>query len=331
MGSKLTILIQGENKFELLLGSLASSSYIADKYLLNKMMYEDFDCRSRFEELGTCWHLWTQENSPLIFTKEEDYAMGMNAVAAIALGFPKVQILTFTLMSNHIHLVLAGPEPEAEQFGMRLIKTLSGRLNSSSCKELEFRHREIATLDELRIVIVYVNRNGYVASRNITPYEYKWSLSRYIFNEGMLCLHDKVYPVLINRQKREVMRSHVGDKTELKWNGEYVSPPSYCDVAMIQSLFSSSGQYFSLLTRRIESYKAVADSIGEMVYYTDDDLYAVLLQICKNEYNVESPAMLRPEAKISLMRKLKNEYNASDKQLMRMLKVDNALCQKVLR
>ena len=66
-------------------------------------------------------------------------------------------------------------------------------------------------------------------------------------------------------------------------------------------------------------------------FSTDDDLYAVLLQICKNEYNVDSPAMLRPEAKISLMRKLKNEYNASDKQLMRMLKVDNALCQKVLR
>ena len=100
---------------------------------------------------------------------------------------------------------------------------------------------------------------------------------------------------------------------------------------MIQSLFSSSGQYFSLLTRRIESYKVVANLIGEMVYYTDDDLYAVLLQICKNEYNVESPAILRPEAKISLMRKLKKEYNASDKQLMRMLKVDSALCQKVLR
>ena len=65
-------------------------------------------CSQVFHDLGECYHLWTSENFELIFCSDDDYRAGMNIIGICARLFPEIKILTFELMSNHIHFAIAG-------------------------------------------------------------------------------------------------------------------------------------------------------------------------------------------------------------------------------
>lgn len=72
----------------------------------------------------------------------------------------------------------------------------------------------------------------------------------------------------------------------------------------------------------MESNALIAKEIGESVWYTDDELYAILRKKSRQQYGAESPSVLRPTDKIELAKMLHYEYNATLKQLSRMLKLD---------
>ena len=78
---------------------------------MNQQEYE-------FYELGPVWHLCTPgTHQCAIFRSREDYVFGMNLVALTASSFrDEVKILTFELMSNHFHFVLACQEPTLNVF-----------------------------------------------------------------------------------------------------------------------------------------------------------------------------------------------------------------------
>ena len=68
------------------------------------------------EYLLQVWLVTTDHLTDRIwFRDEEDFKVGMNLVAILACSFP-VEILAFTLMSNHVHFVLAGSYEQAERF-----------------------------------------------------------------------------------------------------------------------------------------------------------------------------------------------------------------------
>ena len=62
-----------------------------------------------FYDLGSVWHLCTPgEYQCVIFRTSEEYVYGMNLIAQAAINFhDKLKILTFQIMSNHFHFVLA--------------------------------------------------------------------------------------------------------------------------------------------------------------------------------------------------------------------------------
>ena len=79
----------------------------------------------------------------------------------------------------------------------------------------------------------------------------------------------------------------------------------------------------------MESMKTIAHEIGESVYYTDDDIYTVLLGICREQYNVGRSALIPAQAKVEVARKLHYEYNASIKQIARMLKIERSILESL--
>ena len=97
---------------------------------------------------------------------EEDFKIAMTALAVATVLFKKVRIITFELMSNHIHLILNG---EAEDC-MRLFERLKARLKrilktherAIDWRKFQAKILPITTLDALRNEIIYVNRNAFV-------------------------------------------------------------------------------------------------------------------------------------------------------------------------
>lgn len=144
---------------------------------------KEYYCEGLFEQNGPYWHICTPgEEMEVIFTSEEDFRFGMNAIAlAVAElssktetdeGCVAFEVVTFELMSDHIHLIMRGPREICLELlsifrtKMRVYMAHRGRsINWSGFKCDD--PIEITDIEMLRNEIIYVNRNGYVASKSV--------------------------------------------------------------------------------------------------------------------------------------------------------------------
>ncbi len=103
--------------------------------------------------------------------------------------------------------------------------------------------------------------------------------------------------------------------------GHYFSPASFCDIALGESLFRDARHYFHKISRDVESYREVAALVGDSIYYTDDELVSLVYGICMKEYGNAKPTLLTIAEKQKLARRLHFDYNASNEQIGRILKI----------
>ena len=292
------------------------------------MGYEDL-CRSAFETQGPFWHVFTDGNlSGVIFREPKDYVLGMNMVAYCAnLYTGRVKIYTFQIMSNHFHFVVSGEEADVsgffEQLKGRLRRCFAREKRGECIKDVVARVQLVEDLGYLRNLIVYVNRNGYVASKDATPYSYRWGANCYFFSVLSEC--EKSVPIgsVSVLERRSIFHSHeILLPESYSFIDGYISPKCYCFVSEAEQFFHSAHHYFGHLTRKVESFAEIARHLGDMVTYTDEEIYVAIISICNKDYQVRNVVELAVDQKLDLAKKLRFGYNASNKQIIRMLRLD---------
>lgn len=282
-------------------------------------------CCSQFDCLGDVWHLWTPDNYDLLFENAEAYKKGISIVGVCARLFPRVKVITFELMSNHIHFVLAGRERDIKAF-FAYLKSLLSRAFDKKLGEWECQYRKIENLKDARAVIVYNNRNGYIVSDCHSPFSYPWGANRFYFNPEAKARYRAVCRPVTFREKRELCRGHKADEvTGLMMVDDYASPMSFCDIEAGERLFRGGPHYYYELSRNVESQKSIAQEIGERIFYTDDELFKDVFTRSKDKYGISRPSGLPKDAKMEMARHLHYEYNAGNKQIHRMLGLDLAV------
>ena len=293
----------------------------------NPFRESELRCQMLFRDLGPCWHIYTPEQFPLIFGTEDDFRFGMTLIAICALAFPSVRILTFELMSNHLHITLAGEKLVVKEF-FRMVRENLQRYLASTGRPLDLSGwdcvpRPISDLNDLRNVIAYNNRNGFLVSQNATPFSYPWGANRFFFNPELRLFHSSSSGKMTVRDIRRMFRTCTLDRFcgTRKIDG-YISPVEYCDFVAAEGLFRNGQHYFHKLSRDVESQKSIALEIGEKVFYTDEELYTLVCAKCRKEYNVDAPPQLPRDSKIGLSKLLHFEYNASNQQICRILRLD---------
>lgn len=286
-----------------------------------------------FEELGPMWHLCTPgEFVGIIFREREDYVFGMNLVALCAAEFSaKIKILTFQIMSNHLHFVLMCEENfVSEFFGLfkkRLQRYLVNQGYRGTLAGFTYNYFRINDLRYLQNVILYVNRNGYLVDKNSTPFTYEWGANRYFFNKFA---HNesvvKLDSLSIDKQRAMFKSRNFDVPVEYAVSDRYVSPLSYCKISLAESFFRDANHYFHLSSRQVESYAVIARELGDKVSYTDDEIYTAVLSLCLKRYEIKNPSSLSKDAKINIAKTMHYDYNASNKQIKRVLGLgDNVL------
>lgn len=304
------------------------------KTLQNSFHTEELSCEMAFRELGPVWHLCTPEDFPLVFATDEDFIAGMALIGICAKAFPSVRLLTFEIMSNHLHDTLAGPEDDIKaMFEMRkeyLGKYLKGIRRPNLLKKWSYKLINITDLGYLRNVIAYTNRNGFIVHPETTPYSYLWGANRFMFNPELVELHSLSKDKLTVKEIRQLFRTGLLDSFAglPKVNG-VVTPIGFCDIASAEDAFRNAKQYFFKLSRDVESQKAIASVLGESLFYTDDELYILIKGMAHSEYQVDKPTLLPRDAKINYARKLHSEYNSSNKQISRILGIDISFVDKL--
>jgi len=242
-------------------------------------------CHLNFSKMGPCFHLWTPENFEIIFRNDSEFRIGMGIMAIAAKCFPDVRIITFELMTNHLHMMACGEESRLRNMFEQIKKHLR-RMAEDAGRSINWAAfnpgiRLLDSLADARNVLIYDNRNGFLVNSNYTPFSYPWGSNICYFNpeakirfkESSVCSTIKI--------RRSITHSHISDEIQgLKILDGCFSPFSFCDITMGENLFRDAAHYFYLLSKNIESNIGIAKEIGENISYTEEELYSAISLTC---------------------------------------------------
>ena len=208
-------------------------------------------CEATFLDGEPYWHAYTSgKDTPLLFSREEDFVFVMNVIAQAAALFPEVRIIAFEVMNNHFHFVVSADEETVLTFWgfvrKRLVRSFP------LMKGLQITIKPIGDLGALRNNIVYTNRNGYVADSSHTPFSYPWGTGRYYFLDRP---RGKTLSRIFVDDKRRMFRCRT-PALPSGWevsNG-YVAPWNYCAVKLGMAMFRDAHHYFMMVSKNVEAY-----------------------------------------------------------------------------
>ena len=293
-------------------------------------------CEMAFSGCGPLWHLYTDGNAqPILFIDAAELKVGMNLFGVCVVSTPGVKIYTFELMNNHLHSVVEGEETAVRQF-FESYKLKLQRYFAKSDRVVDLRGFEcslfrIENLQSLRNEIVYANRNGFLVRSDCTPYSYPWGANMCFYNLALEYLPSVPYKDLSVREKRKICHSNdvnIPDDGLMVFEGVLL-PSSYCLISEAEKFFRDAHHYFHLLTRNFEAYSEIAKRMHDSLFLTDDELYAAISAISRKRYNVAQPSLLPGRDKIELAKCMHNDYNASNRQIRSILKIQAELVDEL--
>lgn len=294
--------------------------------------YREQECSDIFNQLGEVYNTCTPENHPIIFKTENDYKTGMSILAICAKMYQaKIQIYAFQLMSNHIHLVIGGSRQDIMKFFAYFKDRLGRNFNGQKdLNQLVLKLFPIEDLAYFRNSITYVNRNAFVVSNSVTPFSYPWGTSAYFFQPIAYKYTESSGKPIGILQTRQLMHTKNADmhKHLLSIDG-YISPLEFCNISIAEKTFRDAKQYFYLISRNIETYANIAKTIGESIFYSDGDLFLAASKLAKEYFGATKLETLPANQKIELAKRLHYDYNANDKQLQRMFKIDSEILKSL--
>ena len=296
----------------------------------------ELNCEYVFRKYQHYWHLYTDGRVvDIIFRDQKEMKVGMNIMGVCCLYFPDVKVFTFELMNNHLHMVVSGECDRCKglfsMFKSRLWKFFSRNGRTIDLSRFECKMIAVTSLQSLRNEIIYVNRNGYVARPDCTPFSYPWGAGAYFFNPFLKMLPSVSYDELSVREKRKVCHSNdvnlVANDVRV-WDG-MILPSSFCDIAAAESFFRSAHHYFHNLSRRYEAYSEIASRLHESVFIADEEMYSAVCALCMKSFNVKNPNQLSAKERIEMARMMREDYNASGRQIKSILKLDVAIVDEM--
>ncbi len=290
------------------------------------------DCEYRFMRESPFWHLYTDGNTAdIIFSSNEDFKSGMNILGVCCLRSPEIKVYTFTLMNNHLHIILSGdPQKCREMFDRFRLMLKRHFIRSGRVVNLKYFKCQlipINSLQSLRNEIAYVNRNGFVVRPDCTPFSYPWGAGAAFFSPLMKLLPSVSYDSLKVKQKREICRSNNVDipSSKAMVYEDMILPSSYCHIDEAEAFFRSAHHYFQHISRKFEAYSEIADRLHESVFISDEEMYSAVCALGLKMYNVKNPTLLGTKERIEMARQMRQKYNASNRQIRNILKLDNSI------
>lgn len=274
-------------------------------------------CENAFRENAPFWHLYTSgKGMPLLFRDDDEFRFVMNVIARCSYDFPDVWIVSFTLMGNHIHALVSGEHQRCLLMFKILRQRIARGIGGLPASFVPYL-KPVADLRTLRNTLVYIHRNGYVVDKTHTPFSYPWGTGPFYFNRYSFssCLSD-----LKDSELRLMFKArNPGLPEDFLVTDGYVAPPSYCRIGKGMSLFRDAHQYFSMVSKGVESYMEIAVDLDDGEFLTDNELFLQVWKFVRERYGVGAPKELSNAQRIEMAKVIKREYRSSNDQICRVL------------
>ena len=292
-------------------------------------------CESIFMGNGPYWHVYTDGTKMQnIFCCEEDFKTAMWILAASLHMSKGVKALTFELMGNHVHLILAGQREDCikafELFATKLKLAFPKRQRAIDWGKFKMDILPIESLQALRNEIIYTNRNAFVANAAYTPDSYPWGGGCAFFCSWLKYLVTTPFGELpILTQRALLHTKKIAPFADLKEFSSIPFIPSFCDIILGESMFRDPRSYFNSLTRNAEAFSQIASRLKDTIFLTDEELYSVICSHISKEYSIKTPTLLSAQQKIDTARHMHFHYNATNQQLRRMLRMELSVLEEL--
>ncbi len=260
--------------------------------------------------------------------------MGMWSLAAVVYLCKGVRMLTFELMANHAHLIMSGQREDCikafDLFAARLKKAFPKKKRTIDWNQFKMDILPIESLQALRNEIIYTNRNAFVANPEYTPDSYLWGGGCAYFSPWLQHLKTKTFGELpILTQRGLLHTKKIAPFADLREISSIPFIPSFCNISLGESIFRDARSYFNSLTRNAEAFSQIATRLKDSIFLTDEELFSALCSHIGKEYSVKAPSELSAQQKIDTARHLHFNYNASNQQIRRMLRMDLAILEEM--
>ena len=288
-------------------------------------------CRRVFEytirKYCGVWHICTPGEKQSLIFKDNDYAFAMTLVAICAYDCPDVQVITFEIMSNHVHFILCGSESAVMAF-FALFKKRLQRYFASKGQRMDLTNFScekpisIESLESMRNQICYTNRNNFVVDPDHTPFSFPYGANSYYFTPKLQAQKDCTFGELTLREKRNLIHAREPNYPEdFVITDGYFSPMNYCRLDIGEGVFRDARHYFHKLSKGVESYRDIAVMLGDAVFYTDEELFDIIKQYCHEKHGGQRASLLGRNEKMELARMLHFDYNADNAKIARLIKL----------
>ena len=133
----------------------------------------------------------------LIFRTAEDFTFGVNTLAIGTLKF-KVSVLCYTLINNHLHLLIMGRYEDCLAYFkwvlLRVAQMLKTRYGISGVLKADAADVQAVTDEDMLLnEVAYLLRNTYKA-RIDSPFSYPWAPFEVYFNPYLDAIHGERFP-----------------------------------------------------------------------------------------------------------------------------------------
>ncbi len=255
------------------------------------------------------------------FRDEEDFKAAMNAVAIYSHVF-HVNILTFILMSNHVHFFLECTYAEALVF-INAFKRHHSRYmyNKYGVREmLRDNHVDIekieCTEESVERVIAYILMNCVAANICLHPADYPWGTGSVFFRSRSR----KGTPVS-RFSKRELIRL-LHSKADLPAGyliGEegYILPESYVPVQFVESIFRSPARMNYFLQNSSKAKQRLNISNPNLPAFKDQVIVAGIKDLCHSLFQKRELAELTPDQRAELLKQIRYRFSSHIQQIAR--------------
>ena len=287
---------------------------------------------------GQCYHVCTDgQESPVIMREEEDYRIAHNYIA-ICSWITEVEILAYSIMSNHIHAaIVCMNRKKAEQF-IRLFKQLYSRYLRNKYDIEDALHKikdSISIINDiqyLRNCIAYILRNPICAKVCRRIEDYEWSSQSCYFNRD----DSKGIPVsaLGIREGRRILKTRYDLKKcpLLIDEKQKITGKSFIKYDIVEAIYQNSGRLFLYFLgtcndTRLE-YEMACKPLLKM---NDTDLMEIAEKLSISRFNGKSISELSSQNKCSIIKHLYFNNKTSIPQLARVLGLPTKLITSILR
>jgi len=269
----------------------------------------------------------------LIFNNNQQFAFGMFLMGLICILYG-LRIYAFTLMPNHIHIILSGTGEDCLKAFDYLKRKLSLKLVKDGFtplpKDYWFKLVPIESEEQIRSEIVYVLRNSLEKGYGVVG-GYIWSSAWLYHSDVSIIVGGEPATGISCRDKRTLLLGKVTLPPE--WVIHPIiglHPGSFVDTSLVMRLFPEPKDLQTALVKDYEVMFQIAGRLGELQEFNKCEIEGIVTHVLQKRFSGRELGKLSDEEKGKMAIILNRDYGLDSYQISKSIYLKANIVRQLL-